>query len=348
MASLTEAAYFSRRIIKYGTIVIVCLLFLRLGIGIFTAWWKRVHPPPPPPVTVEFGKLPVPFTTEGETSVKFRLETATGELGEFGPQTDVYLIPAKRGSLLAFERATDLAAKLAFVSEPLRLSDTVYRFSNDEPLPSTLEMDLVSGYFTLDANWQVKPELLSLAKPPSESEAIAAARGWLSGIGILEDDLASGEAKVTYLKVSGTEVVPALSQSEAKFVRVDLFRKSLEDARILPSNPGQGLVRVVFLDTRSTRTQVIHGGYRYFPVDYTQTATYPLISVETAWKRLSQGKAFFAFLPNDLSEITIRRVSLDYFDPPEAGGFLQPIFVFEGDQGFLGYVPAIADEWIQE
>ena len=73
-----------------------------------------------------------------------------------------------------------------------------------------------------------------------------------------------------------------------------------------------------------------------------------MVWVDTAWNRLAEGKAFLAILPKDLSEIAIRKVSLDYFDPPEAGLFLQPIFVFEGDGGFVGYVAAVSDEWIQE
>jgi len=349
MASLTESAYYSRKIIKYGSIAIVVLLVLRISVSIFTAWWKSTHPPPPPPVTVEFGKLPALFPEQEKPSVKFRLETATGSLGEFGPQTKVYLIPAKRGNLLALERATDLAKKLEFLFEPTSVPGTnYYRWTKDTPLPSSLEVDTVTGYFTFDANWRVQPELLAQTTIPSESETIAAARGWLSGLGLLEDDLASSESRVSYLKVSGTEIVPAPSRSEAQFVKVDLFRAALEKSRILPSNPVQGLVSITFLGTRFTRTQTIHAEYRYFPIDYSKSATYPLITVETAWKRLGEGKALFAFLPKDIPEIAIRNVSLDYFDPPEAGVFLQPIFVFEGDQGFVGYVPAVSDEWIQK
>jgi hypothetical protein len=37
---------------------------------------------------------------------------------------------------------------------------------------------------------------------------------------------------------------------------------------------------------------------------------------------------------------------LDYLDPFQSGMFLQPMFVFEGDGGFAGYVPAISEEQI--
>ena len=258
MATLTEASYYSRNIIKYGSIVVVILLAIRIGVAVFTTWWKRLHPPPPPPVTVEFGKLPALFPSTEKPEIKFRLETATGKLGEFGPQALVYLIPAKRGNLLALERATDLAKKMEFISEPTN-SGTLYRWTKDKPLPSSLEIDIVSGDFTFDANWRVEPQLLTTSIAPSESEAIASARGWLSGMGLLEDDLEVGETRVTYLKVLGTDVVIAASPSEAQFVRVDLFRVNLEDARILPSNPGDGLVFVVALGSRYGRWKVVHG-----------------------------------------------------------------------------------------
>lgn len=369
MATLTEAAYVTRRAIKFAAIGVVAYIVLRILIAVFAAWWREINPPPPRPPTLAFGKLPaIPFPQQDKPDIEFRLETVTGTTGEFGPNAKVFVVPPERGSLLALERATEIAKRLEFPEQSERIGGSRYRFSKDRPLPSTLEYDLVTGHFTFDANWRVQPELLTQAEALSEVEAIAEARSWLSALRLLAPDLESGETLVTYLRVSGTELVPALSQSEAQFVRVDLFRANLEveipkseeetkakqkpaeteKFRIIPLEPTRGIVVVVILKQSRARTQVINGEYRYLPIDYTQEATYPLISSQEAWKRLRDGKAYYAFLPEGMRVIAVRRVSLAYLDPPQSGGYLQPIYVFEGDQGFLGYVAAIADEQIQE
>lgn len=349
MATLSETAYYSRRIIKYGSIVIIILIILRILFALFTAWWKRTHPPPPPPATVTFGQLPkLPFPQQEKPAINFRLETVSGTTGEFNEQENVYLMPVKRASLLALERATELAKTLKFLSEPEKLSDNLYEWETDDPLPSTLQVDLVTDYFVYDADWRVQPDILVNTRAPSEAEAITIARNWLSGLRRLPQDMKAGEAEVSYLKVSGTQMVPALSQSDAQFVRVNLFRESLEEKRILPSDLEQAYVNVTFIASRDRNPQVVQAEYKYIAVEYEQFSTYPLISSQTAWARFQEGDGFHVVIPEGLSEIAIRRIILGYYDPPIAGFFLQPIFVFEGDAGFIGYLPAVSEEWIQE
>lgn len=359
MATLTEAAYYTRRAIKYGAVGLVIIIVARIGFGIFATLWKAANPPAPLPPTVAFGKLPpLPLPPQEKPPLTFTLETVTGTTGVFDPLATVYLVPAARGSLLALERATELAEKMDFLFEPVRIGETLYRWTKDKPLPSSLEVDLFTNHFTFDANWRVQPQLLSEAQALSEVDAIAEARSWLSGLRLSPEDLEAGEVNVTYLKVSGTDVVPALSQSEAQFVRVDLFRSNLEERdeeevvvkefRILPLDPSQGVVSVLLLKRSRARAQVIHAEYRYLPVEYEQSGTYPLITSQSAWERLQKGDAYYAVIPENRDRIAIRRITLDYLDPPAAGIFLQPIFVFEGDVGFTAYVPAVSEEQILE
>lgn len=349
MATLTEAAYYTRKAFKYGAVGVAIIIVLRIAFAVFVTFWKATHPPPPPEATVAFGKLPaIVFPPQEKPPLTFNLETATGTTGEFEPLANVYVVPEKRSSLLALERATELAESMNFLFEPGRLGDTLYQWTKDEPLPSTLEIDILTGHFSFDADWRVKPELLSGTEVLSEVDAVGAARNWLSGLQLLSNDLSAGVTKVRYLKVAGTEIVPALSPSEAQFIRVDLFRGNLEESRILPLDPNKGIVSIMLLSTSRGRTQVISAEYRYFPVDYEQSATYPIITSKSAWKQLQIADAYYAFIPETMEEIAVRKVTLDYLDPPQAEGFMQPIFVFEGDGGFVGYVLAVAAEHVQQ
>ena len=44
---------------------------------------------------------------------------------------------------------------------------------------------------------------------------------------------------------------------------------------------------------------------------------------------------------------TVRTVTLAYYDSLDPQNYLQPVFVFEGDDGFLAYVPAVALPWTE-
>ncbi len=71
--------------------------------------------------------------------------------------------------------------------------------------------------------------------------------------------------------------------------------------------------------------------------------SYPLKSIDSAWETLKKGDGYIASAEQDLQAVVVRRIYLAYFDAEEAQQFLQPIYVFAGDNSFLAYVPAISD-----
>ena len=81
--------------------------------------------------------------------------------------------------------------------------------------------------------------------------------------------------------------------------------------------------------------------YNYYPVEYGRQETYPLIPVSQAWQTLESGDGFVARLDDGVENVTVRRVGLAYLDTFEPQLFLQPVYVFTGDNKFVGYVPAI-------
>ena len=63
MATLTEAAYHTRKAIKYGVIVVAVLIVLRISYAIVVSVWKTTHPPPPPPATSRRPRAPAHSAT---------------------------------------------------------------------------------------------------------------------------------------------------------------------------------------------------------------------------------------------------------------------------------------------
>ena len=92
---------------------------------------------------------------------------------------------------------------------------------------------------------------------------------------------------------------------------------------------------------------MIQFAYTYWPIDYQTSATYALKTTQQAWNELQSGGGYIARYPTNSSVAMVRSVSLAYYDSFDPQTYLQPIFVFEGDNEFLGYVPAVSSEWVE-
>ncbi len=351
MATLTETAYYARKIIKYGSIAVVVLLILRGAFLAFRTYWKRAHPPPPPPPTVAFGKLPKLKFPERNNLPKltYKVETISGKLPNLSSQAKVFFVPQPSSNLLAWDNTKAWARQLGFSREPQAIDRFEYRFTSDTTPSTTLEVHVLSKNFRLYYDWKSDLEILSQGSPPQEKEAIALARGFLQGANALPDDLTKGSAEVIYLKYKDGSLTKALFFSEANFAKVNLFRQDLDNLKILPANPKDANISVTLGPTASRNRGIIEVRYIHAPISQANFATYPLKEVNVAWSELIEGKAFIASLGNNPEgKITIRNAYLAYYDSEEGQNFLQPVVVFEGDNDFYAYVPAITDTWLEQ
>ena len=348
MATLTEVAYHTRRTIKWGGIIILALVVGRWVWNGFLTYWRAKHPPPPPPPTVAFGKLPqVKFPDKALPSLSFRLETISGGTPDLGNKARVFFMPVKRANLLALERATEQAQKLGFTFGSEKITDTRYRWTITSPVFATLEMDIIYGSFVMDVAWEQDPEILGSKNLPNETKAVLEAQEYLSDAGLLGADLKNGRSSVTFWRSSGVDLVPTVSLSEAEFVRVDLFRENLEEGKVVTADAREGLIQVLLSGNQAPKKRIIEVTYNYFPVDYNQSATYPLKTSAQAWEELKAGEGLVVSEHQAGEEIVVRRISLGFFDSLEAQTFLQPVYVFEGDNNFVGYVAAVDDAWVE-
>ena len=351
MASLSITAYYARRTIKYGFILLVCFFISRYFWGIAGDFWKKLHPPPPPPPTVAFGKLPaIEFSKQEDLpDLSFRLETIQGRVPGLEEIGRVYFMPHSAPNLLALDRAKEKARVMGFAAPPKPISPTTFQWTNKATPPTTLEMDIVSGNFTLRYSYESDQALLNEANLPSDDQAAIEAKKFLSSNNLLAEDLKTGRAEFAYLKFISPKLIPAISLSEADFVRVNIFRADLDELRILPPDPKNSLVSFLFSGSRQSAKRILEVNYNHYPIEKTTVATYPLKDSSQAWSELQTGNGFIANLgQNENGQITIRRVFLAYFDSETPQHFLQPIFVFEGDREFYAYVSAITPEWVEK
>jgi len=351
MATLTETAYWTRKTIKFGVVALFLISILKITFSIGKNIWRKSHPPPPPPPTVSFGKLPkIVFPEEklsiGKEKISFKLETIQGGLPKLPEIGRVYFRPIKSPNLLSLDRAKSLAQKMGFQKEPEKKDENTYLWNNENSL--FLEIEINNLNFHLFYDFKNDQEILTSKNLPTNQQAAQETKNFLVANNLLPEDLANGTAEFEYFRFENGQLVPVVSLSEADFIKVNLFRANLDDWRILPPNPKKSPISFLFSGSRTPGKRIVEINYTYFPIEKEAFATYPLKPVPQAWNELQQGKGYIAnFGQNESGQIIIRRVYLAYYDSDSPQHYLQPIYVFEGDQNFFAYVPAVEPKWTE-
>jgi hypothetical protein len=351
MANLTLTTYYARRGLLFGSIAFVGILILRVSISLSVSIYKQLNPPPPPAPTVAFGKLPAlvfPESDFASQTLNFKLETIEGNLPRLADVGRVYFMPKKEPSLTALDEAKVRARNLGFESTPEAVDKFTYRWIKQIPLPKVLTLNINNNNFIINYPFTNDQEVLNSKYLPSAQSAAQETKNFLSQKGFLPTDLATGSAEFVQLRFDPPDLVEVNSLSEADFLRVNLFRSDLDDLRIMPPNPKHSLVSLLFSGARDTEKRIVEIDYFYFPIDYETFATYPLKPLNLAWEELKNNQGYLAHVgKNTTGQAIIRRVTLGYFDSKLPQNFLQPIYIFHGDDDFFAYVSAIAPEWVQ-
>jgi hypothetical protein len=349
--NLTNINYFGRLFVKYG---IAFLLVLMVGRFLFNAvrnYWVATHPAPPPAPTYGFGILPqpeFPLQADEDKPNSYVLEMA-GNLEEINDQAKVLMVVKSTVNLLADEKVKELAANYGFIFSPANISNQNYRFSKNSPLDMTFEISSADFTFSLNSNYLSRPELISsqnTSNLPEEFEAVDQVKSFLRASDLLGTDIATASANVTYLKSIGGNLEDAVSLSDADFVKVDLNRNSIDGIyRTYTPEGEKGIVSAILTGAFSGNNSIVEMDYYYRLLDYLNTETYSLRSVRSAWKTVQAGEAYIA-AGQDQEEAVVRDYELAYYDSFDDQNYLQPIYVFKGDNGFLAFVPAVAAEYL--
>jgi len=345
--SLTVTAHYSRNIIKYGGVFLVALVVGWSALTAGIAAWKAAHPPYIPPQT-KYGRLPkIVFPDKSFEKKTFKFELANDKYPTYKDQAKVYVVYRPVSSFLALEQDTKTARVLGFMTTPTEIKSNIYEFKNDT-LNQTLTMNVLDGSFKMEYPYLNDQMLMNPPKVPSKDEAINTAAAYLQNASKYSEDLKLGEKKVGYWKISYDGLKSAPSQSDANVARVDFFRKNLEDDfEIVTSEPGRASVSVLISGAQVDGKKVIEVNYKYINIDRQSLSTYPIKTSEQAVADLKMG-AYWPAADTTTSNVTIRRMYLAYFEPISLTNYMQPVYVFEGDNNFIAYVAAVTDEWVTD
>jgi hypothetical protein len=245
---------------------------------------------------------------------------------------------------LALDQDTVTAGDLGFNSKPSEVKYGVYEFKNDS-LNQTLTMNVLDGSFNLKYPYESDQLLLNPEKMPTKEEAITIAKGYLSGANKYPTDLSEGEKKVSYWKISFDGLKSVSSLSEANIIRVDFFRTNIADnLKIVSGDVNSASVSVLVTGSQLEGKKIVEVNYKYTQIDREIFSTYPIKTPEQAWTDLNAGN-YWPASDVETKDVTIRQMYLAYFEPISLTNYLQPIYVFEGDGNFVGYVSAVTEKY---
>lgn len=352
---MTAATHLGRKAVKYGAIALVVLLVGRMLLSAAIGFWRAINPPPPPPPTVGFGVLPklaFPDQDEDDRPQSYRLETGLGSsLPELTvDRATVFFMPRSAPSLLADREVRSIAASYGFIFEPELLDSRTYRWTKTGQLSSSLELDLQTKKFLLKTNYLSRPELVSsTSRLPEEFEVVNRVKAFLDRADLLAEDVATSAGEVVFLKSLGGQLEEAFSLSDADFLRINLDRNPIEGKFPLYNpDPERGVISAVVSGVLSGQDSVVDMEYYYRPVDYLQAETYPLRTARSAWQVLQSAEGYIAS-KGSAEEAIVRSVTLGYYEDWDTEqAYLQPIYVFTGDNDFVGYVQAVDPRYVSQ
>lgn len=323
----------------------IFLILARIAWQIGFTVYRYFFPEPPPKPTVLFGKLQklnLP-SQEGIPKFTYTHQLPEGDLPVAPPTLSVFAQTPPRSSLVALDQARRIATKLDFTQSEESLSETIYRWRHDQ-VPATLEMNIINGTFSVSYDLISDSSPLDF-KPPTAEIAASKIQGFLSSAGIWPDDFTQGQINSLFLKNSGGQLASALSLSDASFVRIDFLRQKFNELPVVTPKFKNGNVWFLVSGASTSERQIIAGEYHYFSVDKESSSTYPIKTSQVAWEELTQGQGFIINTGSNKDQVVIRRVYLAYYDSNVAQQFFQPVYVFEGDNEFVAYVPAVTPDY---
>ena len=373
-STLTQVTFFARNFLIIALIFFIILLLGKLSYDGFLLYLAAQVAKRPEPANQDYGLLPpISFPTQipsdKPTAYFLKLTDKKGKTFNVCPNLDslyTTLRVYKTSSLgegpgLNVEtKIRQIAQAFGFSGEPEIVDSKLYRWSNDN---GAIEINRETFATTYNTDYLSNNELLGQEGKtlPTNAEATDLLKNVLNQAGLLINDVATMSADVVHVKAVGNKLEQANSIGEADFIQVALNRapvyyplynqstgtvlKDLVYPIVEPKTQPSSIVGIIarnWLD----EDLVVQLRYVYQPIDYTEYGVYTVREPQNAWQDVILTGQAYVENEGKSETATVTKVSLGYYESAEAQEYLQPVYVFEGENDFRAYVPAISPDQI--
>ena len=346
--TLTEVSYYSRRLLPFGIIVFLFMMIFYYLIKLMFVYMdaNRVVQVIYNPV---FGKL-TPLEIKNASSsagIDFNFDTIEGKPVTATESARVYFMPETE-TKLGFKQKIKTMARVANIdSENIRHKLTNLDAVYEDGL-STMSINISTYNFTYEYNFQQNADLFQNVEQIVQSTAEESAKEFLKQVDRYPSELAQGQTKSIYFGYDPqTNAMQVVDKAEkANLIEIDFFRPELNSFSIV-SPKFFNSQNYVLLANQGGNYRVLRSQIKFYERSDQQIGLYPVISGDLAYQKLKDGKGIVVSNPNSSQTITIKNMFMAYFDPDTYQAYLQPVYVFVGDNDFVAYVQAVSDTYIE-
>jgi hypothetical protein len=344
MITLSQASYDTKEILKWGGLFIAGLVILVLG---FVFIKQTFFPTPPPKPTMDYGKLTPQLFPKNviDKTPTFVINTLSGALPNFPDLIKIYKIQVNTPNLLGVDNATAMAKALKFTLGPNKISETLYEWKNpdDSDLASKIDIDIVNFNFNISTNYLTNNTIATSQNMQAAKDSIIDAKKILSSLSISPNDLDDTKTQTEFLNIKNGVLTAADSLSNAQVTKVLFYQNDINKLPIFYENPNSSnITMLIGPQDKTLEVNYVH------QIVTDKFATYPLKTSTQAYEDLKQGYSYIASYQGKSSTVSINDVTLAYYIGSQPQEFLMPVFVFQGNDNFVAYVPAVTDEWISK
>jgi len=349
MLTLTKASKETKSTLKWITISVCTIIVLYFTYKSAIYVKDILYPSPPPPPAAAFGKIDLPVFPKNAVSKKFTysINTISGQLPTFDYQINVYKMLSYYPDLLAVRKTQAKVNSIGFGGNPVQLSNRLYQWGSPtgSEISKNITVDTVNYNFSINANPSFTTDLniLSGKNLPSLSDSIDFAKNTLGAIGTPDDLDYSKTKTIIYVISKNGQLVGATSYADTQIIQVNFFQQDVDKLPILYDNPNSSTM--TFLVAGGDHPQIVSAKFVHQEISGL-SSTYPIKTSKEAFDELKKGNAYIATYFGNSPNITIRNVYLAYYISSNLQNYLDPIIVFQGDNGFYAYINAVTDEWI--
>ena len=247
---------------------------------------------------------------------------------------------------------------------------------------NTMDYNIITENFTMTSNYLTQLSVLQgqyIQSMGGPTDAISIVQDFVNNLDVFPPDIdltltQNAPTQNTYnitpqmYSVTAGQLTPATALAAAQVIRVDLYQKEIDysiqagqnqDATqfqnfpmklpILYPHPPYSTMNF-YVASGQGEANVVQANYNHQTVNLQPTtqATYPIKTAQQAFDDLKNGKGYIAsYNGTGSNQILITNVFLAYYIGTAQQNYLTPVVVFQGQNGFFAYVPAVTDDAIQ-
>jgi len=355
--TLTEVSFYTRKFAPVGIIAGLVILIFVFGFRLLLLYLEIQSTAPKTvattPVATDqvFGPIKRPQITDAKPSSNYTwvLDTLDGtpNVEEATSAANVYFIPQQTATF-GFLAKIYAMAKAAGIDTDIiqhQLQDKTAIF--DDGIRK-MSIDIRSFNFTYDYKVTDADNVDTVIDPNLESTLVSEATAFLTAVGRYPTPLSLGDRNVIYMRLDPTtrEVATLGSPAGSNMAEVDFYPEDIDGRPVVTSTYYNSPNYVLFL-TGGGESRPIRARISYFEQSPDQVGLYPLRTAQQAWDDLQAGRGMVVSAGAAGGEVKIQKVFLAYYEPDTYQEYVQPVYVFLGENRVAAYVPAIADEALQ-